>query len=792
MLIIFLLTGIAFTTLAQSKYLIPINTEKKTITQRLLMVQPNAVQFMREGDNMELSAKIVNLSEKEITGIATLELLNAVTNKPVDGWFKNIFPSQYFTVDTGQNQTVKFPIEIPFNFNSALTYRIKVVPKISSTELGIEGTYSYGEELTIPILTNRILATESMPLNLHGISSKQFKFKNLLESTSTGEDWGGTTHALTVEYTSNPSWYVAQALPCLMEYPYECVEQTFNRWYAITLATYISNTNPKIKAVFSKWLADSLKAPSPSDMARVGVEDLLSKLQKNEELRSLLLQETPWVLDTKNEIEQKKNIALLFDKSRMIAAKEKAFIKLKEMQSTKGGFSWFKGGMDDRYITQYITTGIGHLIKLNALDGDNYQTTKIIIDKVLHYLDKKIQEDYNKLIEHKIKLSGNNLSSIQIQYLYMRSFFIEYKVDAASLTAFNYYYAQANKYWLSNSKYMQAMIALTLHRNKDITTPKAIIKSLKENAINNEDLGMCWKEWSAKGGYYWHQSPIESQCMMIEAFMEIGKNNKTVDDLKTWLINQKKNKAWITTKATAEACYALLFGSNNWISKEDKVTIHLGSTVVKSEDGTIESSTDYFKKKYEADKVKADMGNITVSISHTLKQQIGSSIWGLIYWQYFKNLDKIITLKTPLKLVKKLFIVTHANGGSQLVALEDGVQLHVGDKIKTRIHLKVDRDMEYLHLKDMRAACMEPTHLLNEYKQQGDFEYFESNKDASTNLFFSGLARGSYFFEYDMIVKHKGNFNNGIATIQCMYAPEFTSFSEGIHVNVELKDDIFY
>ncbi|MEP7238183.1 MAG: alpha-2-macroglobulin family protein, partial [Ferruginibacter sp.] len=719
-------------TLAHTKDLSSGYSEKTLVTQKPLMVQPNAPRFMREGDNMEFSAKIVNLGEKEVTGIATLELIDAATNKPVDGWFKNVFPSQYFTVAAGQSAAVKFPMEIPFNFNSAMTYRI----------VAKAGEFSDGEEMAIPILTNRMLVTESMPLNLRNQTTKTFKFDKLLNSA------GSTTitnHALTVEYTSNPAWYAVQALPYLMEYPYECAEQTFNRYYANTLASYISRSMPKLKTIFERW-------------KNVDTAALMSNLQKNEELKSALLQETPWVLEAQNENQQKKNIALLFDMVRMSAEQDKAFNKLKEMQSSNGGFTWFKGGADDRYMTQYIVTGIGHLRKLNALSGDNYQTIKTIIDKAVPYLDKKIKEDYDYLIKYKAKLSSNNLSSVQVQYLYMRSFFSEYKVAAASQTAFNYYNGQAKKYWLSNSKYMQAMIALAMYRSNDAATAKAITRSLKENSINKEELGMYWKEWT-NSGYYWYQAPIESQAMMIEAFMDIDKNNTTVDDLKTWLLKQKQTQNWKTTKATAEACYALLLGGNNWLAEEKEVTINLGNTIIKSTDDATEAGTGYFKKKIAAEKIKPEMGNIKVSINSSDSKVppsgggggMGSGgSWGSVYWQYFEDLDKITSAETPLKLVKKLFIEKNSDKGPVLIALEDGAQLKVGDKVKVRIELKVDRDMEYVHMKDMRAACMEPTNVLSEYKYQGGLGYYESTKDASTNFFFGWLARGSYVFEYPM------------------------------------------
>jgi uncharacterized protein YfaS (alpha-2-macroglobulin family) len=774
-------------TFAHNKNLASGYAEKTTVTQKPLMIQPNAPRFLREGDRIEFSAKIVNLSDKEITGTTQLELLDAATNKPVDGWFKNIFPTQYFTVAAGQSTPVKFPIEIPFNFNSAMTYRIiaksgndsalNQIGKIagSSNSLrGGDGGFSDGEEMALPVLTNRMLVTESMPINLRNETTKNFKFEKLLNS---GGSQTITNHALTVEYTSNPAWYAVQALPYLMEYPYECAEQTFNRYYANVLASYVSNSTPKIKAVFEKWRTGDTAA-------------LLSNLQKNEELKSALLQETPWVLEAQNESQQKKNIALLFDMVKMSSETDKAITKLKDMQSSNGGFVWFKGGQDDQYITQYIITGIGHLKKLNALSGSNASQLKDmmgIVNKALPYLDKKIKEEYDYLIKHKIKLSADNLSNTAIQYLYMRSFFTENSIAASAQTAYNYYRGQAQKYWLSNEKYMQAMIALSLYRTKDAVTPKAIIKSLKENAITKEETGMYWKEWTI-GGYYWYQAPVESQAMMIEAFTDIDKNTETVNDLKTWLLKQKQTQNWKTTKATAEACYALLLNGSNWLTTEKEVSINLGGTVVNSIDEKKEAGTGYFKKTIDAQKVKAEMGSIAVTIKSAdskVPPSGSGGVWGSVYWQYFEDLDKITPSATPLQLTKKLFVEKNTDKGPVLQAIADGAQLKVGDKVKVRIELKVDRDMEYIHMKDMRASAMEPVNVISQYKYQDGLGYYESTKDASTNFFFSWLPRGSYVFEYPMFVTHQGNFSNGITTIQCMYAPEFTSHSEGIRVNVE-------
>ncbi len=750
------LTKWKFMALAHTKDAAFGSSTKEIVTQKELMVQPNAPRFLREGDKMEFSSKIVNLTDKELTGTAQLQLIDATTNEPVDGWFSNMMPNQYFTVAAGQSEAVKFPIQVPYLFNKALVWRI----------VAKAGNYSDGEENAMPVLTNRMLVTETMPLPMRGAGTKNFTFNKLLNS---GNSETLQHYALTLEYTSNPAWYAVQALPYLMEYPYECAEQTWNRYYANSLATFISNSSPRIKEVFEKWKIKDTAA-------------LMSNLQKNQELKAVLLEETPWVLQAKNEAEQKKNIALLFDMIKMSEQLNSAYAKLKQMQSSNGGFVWFTGGPDDRYITQYIATGIGHLKKLKAYAKGQDDKLKAILSTAIPYLDKKLKEDYDYLVKYKVKLNQDNIGYTQIQYLYMRSFFPEYKIAAASQTAYNYYYKQAQQYWVGQSKYMQGMMALALSRTGDVKTPVAILKSLKETSITNEELGMYWKDQST--GWFWYEAPIETQALLIETFQEVGKDIKTVDDLRTWLLKNKQTNNWKTTKATAEACYALLLQGTEWLSSEPLVEIKLGnSTTIKSTEAGQEAGTGYFKKTIEGKKVTADMGNISVTVSSP-QTNVGVS-WGGVYWQYFEDLDKITTASTPLKLIKKLFIEKNTDRGPVLTPVNDGDKLKIGDKIKVRVELRVDRDMEYVHMKDMRASCLEPVNVLSEYKWQGGLGYYESTKDASTNFFFSYLRKGTYVFEYPLFVTHAGNFSNGITTIQCMYAPEFTSHSEGVRITVE-------
>jgi Bacterial Alpha-2-macroglobulin MG10 domain/Alpha-2-macroglobulin family/MG2 domain len=735
-------------------------SEKSVITQKELMVQPNLPRFLREGDKIELSVKIVNLTDSEMTGQAELQLLDATTNEPVDGLFINREANQYFTAAAKQSVAVNFAIDVPFQFNKPVICRIVARSK----------NISDGEEAALPILSDRLLVTESLLLNMPGSGTKNYKFDKLLRS---GNSETLNQHRITLEYTANPVWYAVQALPYLMEYPYECSEQTFNRFYANALGSSIVKSSPRIQHVFENW--------KTSDTAA-----MLSNLQKNQELKSLLLEETPWVLQAKEESQQKRNIALLFDPVKMNQGLQSAINKLQDLQLPDGSFTWFKGGSDDRYITQYILGGIGHLKVLNALPAITAEKIKVLLPAALTYLDQEIKKDYDRQLKAKSDPAENHLDYLQIQYLYVRSFFPDQPIPGEFFSAINYYRKQSQQNWLRQNKYMQAMIALSLFRTGDIRTAKEILASLKQSAIVSEEMGMYWKENTV--GIYWYQAPIETESLMIEAFHEIDKDAKSVGLMKTWLLRQKQTESWETTKETADACYALLLEGTDLLTQNNSVQVHLGSTVISSNDTGTTAGTGYFSKSIEGSFVKPEMGNISVSVSAPAGKgsQAGSTAsWGAVYWQYFEDMDKISSSVAPLQIARKLFIEKNTDHGTVLQPVEENATLKIGDKVIVRIELHVDRNMEYVQMKDMRASCMEPVNVLSQYKWQGGLGYYESTKDAATNFFFSWLPKGTWVFEYPLFVMAAGNFSNGITTIQCMYAPEFTSHSEGVRVNAE-------
>ncbi len=744
------LTKWKFLSFGHTKSLQTVSDSRFVQTQKDLMVMPNPPRFMREGDNFTFAAKVSNLTKADMTGSAQLLLFDALTMKPVDAELGNSKYIVTFSAKAGQSDLLNWNLKIPYGFTSPITWR--VVAKA--------GDFSDGEESTLPLLTNTMLVTETMPLPVRGGQTKTFNFKRMTELSSSSTL---RSHKLTLEFTPNPAWYAIQALPYLFEYPYECTEQTFNRLYANSLGAHIANSNPKIKRVFDAWKNQP--------------EALLSNLSKNQELKTALLEETPWVLQAQSEEQQKKNVGLLFDLNRMGDETNRAVAKLRQRQLSNGGFSWFTGGPDDYYITQYIVEGMGHMDRLGLKILSENDEVQDMMNRAVSYVDERALEIFNKIKE---KDRGNdNLSYMAIHYLYARSFYFErgLALEPRVKVMFDYYMTQANKYWTSKGLYMQGMLALAAQRSDNKTLADAIVKSLKSRSLNSEEMGMYWKYTS---GYFWYELPIETHALMIEVFEEVAKDEKAVDDLKTWLIKNKQTNHWATSKATAAACYSLLLSGDNWLLEDKEVEITMGKNKLDQSKIAKEAGTGYFKISWDKAEIKPEMGQIKIENPNK------NPAWGALYWQYFEQLDKITSFKeTPLKVSKKLFKKVNSDRGPVLQSITEQTPLKTGDRVTVRIELVVDRDMEYVHLKDMRASAFEPLNTISSYQYQGGLGYFQNTRDLSTNFFIGYLPKGSYVLEYELFATQKGNFSNGITTTQCMYAPEFSTHTQGIRVNVE-------
>ncbi|SDG77876.1 CarboxypepD_reg-like domain-containing protein [Pedobacter terrae] len=733
---------------AHTKDLKTASITNELVTQKQLAIAINAPRFFREGDTILLSAKLNNLAGKKLVGNASLGLTDALTGKPVQIFEANEKSEKTFEVDDAGNTVLKWALIIPSGI-SAITYKV----------LAQSGKFSDGEENTIPVLANAMLVTESMPINVRGNITKTFDFEKLEKS---GASKTLRNQSLTFEFTSNPVWYAVQALPYLMEYPYECAEQTFSRFYANSFATGIINSSPKIKKVFEQWKNTN------------NGEALLSNLEKNQELKSILLEETPWVRNANNESERKKRLATLFDLNRMTYELKNNFEKLEKMQFNNGAFPWFNGMQEDRYITQHIVLGMGQLKKLKLIDEKAYPNFNAMLNKAIIYLDAALVQDY------KNEVKGKHFAYLPLHYLFARSYTDQKNTSADFVKAKDFYLKKLVAEWKTFDTYQLAQAALVLSRNGNNVEAKKIINLLSQTAQQNDEIGMYWA--TNKAGWWWYQSPIETQASVIEAFDEVANDTKAVEEMKIWLLKNKQTNDWKTTKATVAACYALLMKGTDLLTENNEPEITIGGqklVELQQPNATKEAGTGYQKVSISGANVKPEMGQVEV------KNNNQTIAWGALYWQYFEQLDKITSANTGVKIKKQLFIQKASDKGDVLTALTTSNVLAPGDLLKVRIEIYCDRDMEYIHLKDMRSSGFEPVNVISQYKYQDGLGYYESTKDASTNFFISYMPKGTYVFEYPLRVTHAGNFSNGITSLQSMYAPEFTTHSAGIRVSVK-------
>ncbi len=711
------------------------------------MVVPNMPRFLRERDTVVIVAKITNLTAEAKEGNAMLQLFDPATMQPVDAEMMNVQNIKPFNMVAKENSTVSWKIVVPMGLQGV---QYKIVVKA--------GDFTDGEENILPVLSNRMLVTESLPLWVKPNTTRQYTLENLKNNTSHTLKH----HGITLEYTSNPAWVALQSLPYLMEYEHECAEQVFSRYYANAIGSHIISSNPKIAEVLAAWRKEGRPA---------------SKLEQNEELKSIILSETPWLLDTQSEEEKKNRLALLFSMDLMRGSLKTNLSKLAKKQVASGGFPWFDGGKEDVFITRHIVAGLGHLNRLGVKPIDEGEIKGIIKDAV-GYIDNAFMVGHKEGMRNNEKwLIGNNYTSLH--YLYARSFHISQFPLKDSLQKVTSRYVHTLKSnWLKLPLYEKGLAALVLHRFGETAAAKKVLVNLKETSANNEEYGMYWIE--NKAGWWWYQAPIETQALLIEAFTEVDNDVASADAMKVWLIKNKQNKNWPTTKSTAEAVYALLMQGSNWVSVQENITIKLGSrnTVeAKMAESSKEAGTGYVKLTWQGSEVTKDMA--------TLKVENKSAVpgYGGFYWQYFEDLDRIKPAQEGIMNVsKELYLKKNSPGGLKLQPINNDTALKLGELVTIRLVLELKEDMEYVHLKDLRAAAFEPVDVLSRHEWKDGLGFYRSTRDAATHFFFDRIKKGLYVLEYDVRVNNAGEYSNGITTIQSMYAPEFSGHTKGIRI----------
>ena len=703
--------------------------EATATASKEFMLQPNMPRFVRVGDKANIAASLMNLSDKGVKGTVRMELFNPETEK--------VFYSQKqkFDVKGGETGHVNFTFEVSDK------YAVMACRMVADGD-----TFSDGEQRYIPVLTDKQWVTETVPLNVNGEGAHIFSLENLFNKHSKT----ASEQRLTVEFTAHPAWYAVQALPVVANPQNEDALSWATAYYAHSLAACIVKENPRIKQIFDSWKAQSGTK-----------ETFMSNLQKNQELKNILLAETPWLTEATNEAEQKQRIATLFDLNTMNSQLAVSVEKLGELQNADGAWSWYKGMQGSRYVTTQV---MEMLVRLNALthqDADSRMQP--MIQKGFEYLGKQAAEEYKSMKEAEKKGAvGLRPSEQVLRYLYICVLDGKAPVDK-----------KVNQYFIDKLSgegkeltiYGKALGAIILQQAGKVAEAKLFMQSLMEYSVVTDEMGRYFD--TPKARYSWFSYKIPTEVAAMEAIQRITKDTKAIDEMKRWLLKQKQTQTWETPIATADAVYALMAtGASDLLANTGGVEITLGKEVIRT---PADNAIGYIKKT-----VSGDVMNIKkVSVD---KEGTGMG-WGAVYAQYLESMDQIGEQGNGLSVSRQLY------KGDE--ALNESAPLKVGDKITVRLTVKADRDMDFVQIKDDRAACMEPLQAVSGFRWGNGLGYYQATKDASTQFFIDQMRKGTYVIEYQVYVNRTGEYQAGIATVQSAYAPEFGGHTGGYRVMVE-------
>lgn len=703
--------------------------EATATASKEFMLQPNMPRFVRVGDKANIAASLMNLSDKGVKGTVRMELFNPETEK--------VFYSQKqkFDVKGGETGHVNFTFEVSDK------YAVMACRMVADGD-----TFSDGEQRYIPVLTDKQWVTETVPLNVNGEGAHTFSLENLFNKHSKT----ASEQRLTVEFTAHPAWYAVQALPVVANPQNEDALSWATAYYAHSLAAFIVKENPRIKQVFDSWKAQGGTK-----------ETFMSNLQKNQELKNILLAETPWLTEATNEAEQKQRIATLFDLNTMNSQLAVSVEKLGELQNADGAWSWYKGMQGSRYVTTQV---MEMLVRLNALthqDADSRMQP--MIQKGFEYLGKQAAEEYKSMKEAEKKGAvGLRPSEQVLRYLYICALDGKAPVDE-----------KVNRYFIDKLSgegkeltiYGKALGAIILQQAGKVAEARLFMQSLMEYSVVTDEMGRYFD--TPKARYSWFSYKIPTEVAAMEAIQRITKDTKAIDEMKRWLLKQKQTQTWETPIATADAVYALMAtGASDLLANTGGVEITLGKEVIRT---PADNAIGYIKKT-----VSGDVMNIKkVSVD---KEGTGMG-WGAVYAQYLESMDQIGEQGNGLSVSRQLY------KGDE--ALNESAPLKVGDRITVRLTVKADRDMDFVQIKDDRAACMEPLQAVSGFRWGNGLGYYQATKDASTQFFIDQMRKGTYVIEYQVYVNRTGEYQAGIATVQSAYAPEFGGHTRGYRVMVE-------
>ena len=692
-------------------------TIKELVTaSKPVMVQANLPRFVRHGDAVILPATVMNNSSERIETTVTIEIFDAATSKTL------LSRSAAVTLEPLASQVVDINVDADVTASiDGLGYRIK-----AATD-----NFADGEQHLLPVLAATTPVIEAKPFY---IRENEQSVTFALPKVSKGR--------ITLEYCDNPTWYCVAALPTLVSESVTASAQARN-FFVSSVAEGIVGSSPMIADAIKQWHAD---------------DSLTSNLNKNADLKTISLNNSPWQTDAERETENMRSLVDLTDAHTIASLKAKALSMLRSLQNSDGGIAWFKDCKSSLWMTLDVLEEFGMLKQMGYYDG----SADKLIEKACRYADNEVADQIKR---YKIKPSEYHQF---FDYILVRSMFAQLPLKDKSAEVKDEVINHTVQNWRDYSIDRRIQAAILLANVGKKTEAKNIVESLRQHARKDD----TW-------GYYWDTEGrdrlwVASKALI--AFYTVDPSDPDINNIRRWILLTKETRNWGESPAACMAVNAILATGTSWTNDDRRqAEITVDSKPV---DYGTDNRFGYVRRSFDASEVAGK--------DVTIKRYGYNPAWGAAYVNYEAPMTEVRRNDSRDISISKAFFRYDSEGKLKSVADD---QIRVGDKLQVRLTLKSNRDMNFVAVTDQRPAAFEPVDQVPTYDWRDGIFMLRETRDAQTNIFVTGLPKGTFVIAYDVYVNNAGQFASGIATAQCLYAPQHVAHSAGAIVKSgEMKD----
>jgi len=717
--------------------------KKEARSVKDLMVRPYLPRFLREGDQAQLKVVVNNASDKPMQGTLTFDIVDADSKKSLLADF-GLAPND-----------VKKSFSVKAGSGTNLTFAVKTPPRVGMVAFKVaarSGAFSDGELRPLPILPSRLHLSQSRFVSLKGDARRVMKFPDLARN----DDPTLINEQMVVTLDAQLFYSVLSALPYLVNYPYECTEQTLNRFISTGILASMYKDFPAIERMAKKFAARKTR---------------LERWDADDPNRKMALEETPWLQQAQGGRKSEYPLINVLDPRITRAQRDASLAKLKKAQTSIGAFPWFPGGPPSPYMTLYILYGFSKALEFGVdVPKDMVQRAWSYMKQ--HYVDHIVEECMTHYSCWEFITFLNYVLSNYPDVSWTNSVFSD--TDRRRMLDFSF------EHWRKHSPYLKGYLALTLHRMDRDKKARLVWESVMDSARTEKDMGTFWAPEDR--GWLWYNDTIETHAFAVRTLLELMPNNEKLDGLVLWLFLNKKLNHWKSTRATAEVIYSLAkyLKQTNQLGVREAATVTIGDL----KKSFVFEPDEYTGKKNQIVIPGPEVDPVTTSTvvveKHTPGYMFASATW------HFST-EKLPAEASGdfLKVTRKYFKRVKSGRETVLQPLAEGARLEPGDEIEVHLMLTSKHPVQYVHLRDPRPAGCEPVSITSRHRWALGIYWYEEVRDSGMNFFFENLPQGEYPFSYRMRAAIAGSFRIGPATVQPMYAPEFSAYSSGTSMTIK-------